>query len=170
MYFLADFSVIKPDFGLIFWTTVIFGLFWFFIGKFAFRPIAEALKSREDDIQNALDEAARVKEEMKNLQSQNEQLLQEAREERAVMLKEAKDMKNNLISEAKTKAKEEASKIVEGAQREIENQKNIAIAEVKKEVGAMAIDIAEQVLKKNLNSDKEQVSFVNELVTKMSKN
>ncbi|MDG2449148.1 MAG: F0F1 ATP synthase subunit B [Saprospiraceae bacterium] len=170
MFLLADFSVIKPDFGLIFWTTIIFGLFWFLIGKMAFRPIAEALKSREDDIQGALDEAAKVKEEMKNLQSQNEQLLQEAREERAGMLKDAKDMKNKIVSDAKVKAKEEASKIVEGAQREIENQKNVAIAEVKKEVGAMAIDIAEKILQKNLSSDKDQVSFVKDLVGKMSNN
>lgn len=170
MYLLADFSVIKPDFGLIFWTTIIFGLFWFLIGRMAFRPIAEALKSREDDIQGALDEAAKVKEEMQNLQSQNEKLLQEAREERAVMLKEAKDMKNKIVNDAKVKAKEEANKIVEGAQREIENQKNAAIAEVKKEVGAMAIDIAEKILEKNLSDDKDQVSFVKDLVSKMSSN
>jgi len=57
LIFLADFSVIKPDFGLLLWTTVFFLLFWFVIGKFAFRPIANALKKREDDIQNALAEA-----------------------------------------------------------------------------------------------------------------
>ncbi len=57
MIFLADFSVIKPDFGLIFWTTIIFGLFWLLIGKYAFKPIANALKVREDEIQGSLDEA-----------------------------------------------------------------------------------------------------------------
>ncbi|MEE9373588.1 MAG: F0F1 ATP synthase subunit B [Saprospiraceae bacterium] len=170
MFFLADFSVIKPDVGLIFWTTLIFGLFWFFIGKYAFKPIAEALKSREEDIQSALDEAVKVKEEMKSLQSQNVKLLQEAREERAAMLKDAKDMKNKIVNDSKIKAKEEASKIVAGAQKEIENQKNAAIAEVKKEVGTMAVDIAEKILRKNLSNDQDQMSFVRDLVGKMSKN
>ena len=170
MFFLADFSVIKPDFGLIFWTTVIFGLFWFLIGKFSFRPIAEALKAREHDIQSALDEAKRARAEMENLQAKNEELIQEAREERAKLLSEAKDTKNNIIKEAREKAKEEASKIVEGAQREIENQKNAAMAEVKSEVGAMAIEIAEKVLRNSLSSDQAQQSLVKDLVDQMSKN
>ena len=62
MIFLADFSVIKPDFGLLFWTTVIFALFWFIIGKYAFRPMATALKKRGQDIQDSLDEAKRARE------------------------------------------------------------------------------------------------------------
>lgn len=170
MTLLVDFSPIKPDLGLILWTTIIFGLFWGLIGKFAFRPIAEALKTRKNDIQSALDEAKKAHEEMQNLQAKNEQLLQEARGERTKLLNEAKETKNSIIKEAKTKAKEEASKIVESAQREIENQKNVAIEEVKKEVGTMAIDIAEQILKKNLSADSEQQSFVKELVTQMSRN
>lgn len=170
MYLLVDFSPIKPDFGLILWTSIIFILFWGILAKFAFTPIKEALKTRENDIQGALDMAQKAKEEMKNLQSQNEQLLQEAREERAAMLKEAKDMKNTIVNDAKVKAKEEASKIVEGAQREIENQKNVAIAEVKKEVGVMAVDIAEKILQKNLSNDQDQMSFVKDLVGKMSNN
>ena len=111
MFFLADFSVIKPDFGLIFWTTIIFGLFWFLIGKFSFRPIAEALKAREDDIQNSLDEAKRAKEEMESLQSKNEELLQQAREERAKLMAEAKETKNNIIKEAKATSRELSRKV-----------------------------------------------------------
>ena len=170
IFLLVDFNPIKPDAGLIIWTTIIFLLFWGLVGKFAFKPITEALKTRENDIQSALDEAKQAKEEMKSMKSENEKLLQQAREERAIMLKEAKDMKNNIVGEAKNQAKDEASKIVAGAQREIENQKNAAIAEVKKEVGAMAIDIAEKILVKNLSSDKDQVTFVEDLVIKMSKN
>ena len=68
--FLADFSVIKPDFGLFFWSCLIFVLFWTLIGRFAFRPIAEALKKREDDIQGALDEAVKTREEMAKMKAQ----------------------------------------------------------------------------------------------------
>ncbi len=164
MFFLADFTPIRPDFGLLFWTTIIFGLFWFLIGKFSFRPIASALKKRETDIQSALDEAKRAQEEMSNLKSENQKLLAQAREERANILKEAKDASNSLISEARTKAKSEAQKIVISAQQEIENQKKKALAEVKNEVGTMAIDIAEKVLRKQLSGDDEQKSYVEELV------
>ena len=168
--FLVDFNPIKPDAGLIIWTTIIFLLFWGLIGRFAFRPIAEALKIRSNDIQNALDEAKKAKEEMANLQAQNEQLLQKAREERAEMLKEAKETKNKIIAEAKEKAKADANKIVSDARQEIENQKKSALAEVKSEAGLIALNIAEQVIRKELKGDQEQVAFVNQLVSEINKN
>lgn len=164
MIFLAGFDVIKPDFGLLFWTTIIFLLFWLLIGKFAFRPIATALKKREDDIQSSLDEAKRTRQEMANLKAENEELLAKAREERAMILKEAKDVRDRIINEAKDKAKEEAKRIVTSAKEQIEHQKMAAIIEIKNEVGKMAIDIAEKVIRKELQNDKAQEAYVNGLV------
>lgn len=164
MFYLVDFSVIKPDLGLILWTTVIFLLFWFLIGKLAFKPIAQALKKRESDIQSALDEASKARAEMQNLNAENERLLSEARTERALLMKEATDTKNEIIADAKEKAKVEAKRLLENAKIEIDNQKNAAITEVKNKVGMMALDIAEKVLKKELKGDKDQESFVSQLV------
>ena len=80
------------------------------------------------------------------------------------MLQEAKDIKGQIIAEAKEKAKEEANKIVSNAMTDIENQKKIAITEVKNELGALAISIAEKVIKKELKGNAEQEAFVNTLV------
>lgn len=162
--FLADFSPIKPDPGLILWTSVIFLLVWFLLGKLAFRPIQEALKKRERDIQASFDEARKAREEMANLKAENEQLLNLAREERAKMIREATLVKENIIKEAKDKAKEEAKKIVSAAKQEIEHQKMAAITEIKNQVGTMALDIAEKLLKKELKGDAQQEQFVNTLV------
>ncbi len=164
IFALADFDVIKPDFGLLFWTVVVFLLFWLLIGKFAFKPIAEALRKRETDIQDALDAADRAKAEMANLQAENDRLLAEAREEKVKILKEAKDTSTRMVNEAKDKAKEEAGKILEGARLEITNQKNAAMQEVQNEVGLMALQIAEKVLKKELAGSPEQQQYVNKLV------
>jgi F-type H+-transporting ATPase subunit b len=167
---LMDFNPIKPGFGLLLWTTVIFGLFWLIVGKMAFKPIAEALKKRSNDIQDSLDEAKRAKEEMATMQAENEQLLAKAREERALILKEAKDVKNEIINEAKTKAREEAKKIVTSAKHEIESQKKAAITEVKNQVGMMALDIAEKVIRKELKENKDQQGFVEALVNEIKLN
>ncbi|MCI5082102.1 MAG: F0F1 ATP synthase subunit B [Saprospiraceae bacterium] len=168
--FLADFSVIRPDPGLILWTTVVFLLVWIILGRMAFRPIQNALKQREDDIQSSLDEAKRAREEMANLKAENEQLLIEAREERAKILKEAKEAKETIIEEAKDKAKEEAQKIVASAKQEIENQKMAAVTEVKNQMGKMAIEIAEKVMRKDLAADSGQKDFVNRLVDEFKLN
>jgi F-type H+-transporting ATPase subunit b len=164
IFLLADFSVIKPDPGLIFWTSIIFIVLWTVLGRMAFKPIQNALTKRDNDIQEALDEAKKAREEMSNVQAENQKLLADAREERARMLKDAKETKDQMIKEAKDQARAEAQKIVTNAQQEIENQRKVAMAELKKEVGAMAIDIAEKVLRKQLAGNKEQEQFVNTLV------
>ncbi|MCF8246364.1 MAG: F0F1 ATP synthase subunit B [Saprospiraceae bacterium] len=170
MIFLIDFTPIKPDFGLIFWTTIIFLIFWLMIGKFAFRPIAAALKKRESDIQGSLDEAKRVRQEMQNLKSENEALLIQAREERAQILKEAKEAGNRLVDEAKGKAKVEAQKIVADAKEQIEHQKMAAITDLKNQLGAFSIQIAEKVIRRELSTNKEQEGFVNDLVKEIKLN
>lgn len=164
MIFLADFSVIKPEFGLFFWSCVIFALFWIIVGRFAFRPIAEALKKREDDIQGALDEAVRTRQEMARMQAENEALLAQAREERSRMLREAKETGDGIVKEAREGAKAEASKILEQAKLEIENQKKHAITEVKNQAGQLAIDITERLLKEELKDKESQKKLVNNLI------
>lgn len=164
MFYLADFNVIKPDFGLFFWSVVIFLLFWFIIGRLAFKPIAQALKKREDDIQGALDKAKEAKEEMAKLKSENEALLAEAREERSRMLREAKETKDAIIKEAKEGAKAEAGKILSNAMLEIDNQKKHAIDEVKNQAGLMAVSIAEQLIRQEFKDRNSQVKLAKTLV------
>ncbi len=170
MIFLAEFSVISPDFGLFFWTLAIFLIFFFLLSKFAFKPIAQALKDREDSIKDALASADRAKAEMANLKSENEALLAKAKEERALMLKEAKDNASNIVGEAKNAAKEEANKIMTNAKLEIDNMKQSAMTEVKNQVGLMALDIAEKVIRKELKGNTEQIAFVNTLAKEMNLN
>ena len=73
-------SLLTPDLGLIIWTTVVFLIFWLLVGKFAIKPIAKAIKDREQTITDALASAEKAKEDMQQLQSDNEALLKEARE------------------------------------------------------------------------------------------
>jgi F-type H+-transporting ATPase subunit b len=168
--FLADFSVIKPDPGLIVWTSIIFILLYFFLGRIAFRPIQEALKKRENDIQSSLDEAKRTREEMSKLKADNEALLKLAQEERTKILREAAETKEAIITEAKAKAKEEARKIVEEAKELIENQKMAAITEVKNQVGNLAIDLTERLMRAQLKGNAEQEQLAKRLMDEMKLN
>lgn len=170
MFSLVTFTPFQPTPGLAIWSLLIFLLFWYLMAKFAFKPIAQALAKRENDIQDAIDQAKKAREEMANMKSENEKLLAQAREERAKILQEAKDIKNQMITEAKDKAKEEASKIVSNAMNDIENQKKAAIAEVKNELGNIALSIAEKVIRKELKGNAEQESYVNTLVKEINLN
>jgi F-type H+-transporting ATPase subunit b len=164
MITLLNFTPFLPSPGLAIWSLLIFLLFWFLMSKVAFKPIANALEQRENDIQGALDSAKKAKEEMSSLKAENDKILAEAREEKSKILQEAKDIKNQTIAEARDKAKEEANKIIASAKLEIENQKKAAIADIKSQVGSMAVDIAEKLVKKELASNPDHTAYVKKLV------
>ena len=156
---LGEFSV-----GLFFWQTVLFILLVLLLKKFAWKPILNAVNEREQGIKDALDSAQKAKEEMANLQADNEKLLKEARAERDAMLKEARDIKKKMISDAKDEAKVEADKMVAQAQAAIESEKKAAIADLKNQVATLSINIAEKVVKQNLATDDKQQELVKSLL------
>ena len=100
--FLELNPLVKPDLGLVIWMTLTFFIVLFVLAKYAWKPILKAVKTREDNIDNAISQAAKVQAEMAQLKNDNEALLTKAREERATMLKEAKDIKDKMISDAKS--------------------------------------------------------------------
>ena len=161
-------SLLTPDLGLVFWTTIVFLVFWLLVGKFAIKPITKAIKDREHSIADALSSAEKAKQEVQELQQSNVSLLKEAREESAKILKEAKEIKESVIAEAHSKAKDEAAKIVASAKVEIDAQKKAALAEVKNEVSKLSLEIAQKVLGRELDATKDQQSYINSLVDKMN--
>lgn len=170
MLFLAVEFPITPEVGIFFWTTIIFLAVWFFLGRFAFKPIQDALKKRENDIQIALDEAKKARQEMANLKSENQALLAKAQEERALILKEAKEAKDSIIATANERAKLEYKEMMDKAKEDIQNQKMAAITDLKNQVGQMSIEIAEKLLQRELSTKKDQEQFVVSLVDKIKLN
>ncbi|MCU0429617.1 MAG: F0F1 ATP synthase subunit B [Cytophagaceae bacterium] len=157
-------NLVTPEFGLLFWQILIFGIVLFLLSKFAWKPIVTALEERENTIADALGAAEKAKEEMKNLQASNEKLLQEARLERDKILKEAQVTASGLISEAKDKASAEANRLVDNARVAIQSEKAAALAEVKNTAASLALEIAEKVIRKNLSSDGAQKTLVDEFI------
>ena len=149
-------DLITPDLGLVFWTGLTFIILMFILTKFIWKPIMAAVNKRENNIQEALDMAKKTKAEMEKLQTQNANLLKEARIERDEMIKEAKITSDGMIDSAKNKAKEEADKIVENARISIEAEKNAAVAELKNQVATIALEIAEKIIRQELSSDEKQ--------------
>ena len=150
--------------SLIFWTTIIFVVFFFLLKKFAWKPILGAVKSREESINNALESAEKAKLEMQNLQADNENLLKEARAERETMLKEARDMKNKMIDDAKAEAQTQANSMIAQAQAAIESEKKAAMAELKSHVAGLSLDIAEKVVRQELANKDKQLALVDSLL------
>lgn len=128
--------------------------------KFAWKPILNSLEERESGIEDALAAAENARKEMQNLTADNERLAKEARAERDAMMKEARDIRDKMIAEAKEDAKEVTTNLIETAQASIQQEKQAALAEIKKNVAELSIGIAESVIKKELSNKKDQLELV----------
>jgi F-type H+-transporting ATPase subunit b len=126
------------------------------LSRYAWKPILNSLKERETSIQNALDTAEKARLEMAKLQSDNEKLLKEAREERDKILKEAREVSNRLKDDAQADARKAADKIIEDARAAIQIEKQAALKEVRTQVALFSLEVAEKLMKKNLSNDKAQ--------------
>src|SRR5438309_9140903 len=100
--------------------------------------------------------AEAAKEEMSRLTSENDQLLKQARIERDLILREAKLVKDQIINDAKASAQTEGARMIEQARLEINNQKALAIADVKNQVATLSIEIAEKILRKQFEDQRKQ--------------
>ncbi|WP_256001987.1 MULTISPECIES: F0F1 ATP synthase subunit B [Pedobacter] len=157
-------ELLIPEIGLVILQTIAFLILMFLLAKFAWKPVLAAIKEREQSIDEALNKAELAKQEMARLTAQNEELMKEARDERDRILKEAKLLKDNIVQEAKTQAQQEGSKLIEKAKIEIENQKKAALAELKSQVSSLSLDIAERVLRNQLDDKAKQQELVSSLL------
>ena len=163
-------ELIKPEIGLIFWMSLSFLVVLFILGKFAWPMILKALKEREESIANALNSARKAKEEMAALNADNEKLIMQARAERDLLLKEARDSRDSIVAEARTKAQTEANKIMAQTRETINTEKMAALTELKIQVAAMSIEIAEKILRHELSNDEKQKSLMENLIKDISLN
>ena len=142
----------------------------FILAKYAWKPILKMIKDREKSIEDALQSAENAKAEMNNLKSENEKILQAARNERDAMIKEAREIREQMISEAKGKAKAEGEKMLTSAREAIQNEKMAAITELKNQVAQLSIDIAEKILARELSSENKQKELIGDMLKSVKLN
>ncbi len=162
--------LVTPDIGTIFWMLLMFIILLIILKKFAWKPILNALRNREESIEESLRTADRVKKEMEKLQADNEKIMAEARKERDRMMKETKKTSEEFLNEAKNKASEESKKIIQSARVQIENEKDAAIADIRIQVAELSVDIAEKILQEKLKDDKAQQELMEKLLKDVKMN
>lgn len=145
--------LISPGIGTFLWMLVSFGILAFILMKWGWPMILDALHKREEAITASLNEAAKAREEMKNLVAHNEELLRQAKIERDEMLRNARLTSEQIVEDARAKATEEANRIVDTARENINYEKLRAMHELKNQVANLSIEIAEKLIRAEL-SDK----------------
>lgn len=154
-------ELVTPALGLIFWTTVVFVLLLLLLKKFAWKPILSAVEERNSLINDSLQAAEKARDEMSELNSNNEKIIAQAKLDRDSLLKEAREMKSQIISQAKDQAAIEAEKLVNSAKEQISNEKMRALTELKNHVADLSIEMAEKVLSNELSDALRQKELIN---------
>ena len=156
--------------GLFIIQSVVFIILLLVLRKFAWKPIMDALNEREGTIVDSLNQAKLARQEVQNLKAENENIIREAKIERDNILKEAKEIKERIVGDAKNVARTEADKIIEQARQSIQAEKTAAMADIKNQIGALSVTIAESILKQKLDNDGAQNALVENILNKSNLN
>ena len=162
-------SLITPDFGLLFWMTVIFAVVFFILAKFGFPVITGMVEKRSDRIEESLRKADEAEKAIAEMQERREQIISEAKAEEAKILKEASATSDSIVAKAKDKAREEAEKVLEQARIEIAAEKESALRDIRRLVARLSVDVAEKVLRTDLSEDEKQGAYLDRLIDEVQR-
>lgn len=163
-------GLVTPGLGLLIWMSIAFLIVVFLLKKFAWKPILTSLSEREHKIDDALRAAERAEQRMKEIESQNQNLLAEAAKEREAILKAAREYAEKYKADEMAKVSEQGAKMLEEARQTIHNEKMRAVTDIKNEVGKLSIEIAEKLLRENLNTEAKQNENIQRLLNDVSIN
>ena len=161
-------DLLIPDSGLLFWMTLVFLIVLCILWKFGFPVITNMVKERKAFIDDSLRKAHEANERLANIQKEGESILQEAREKQAQILKEAAEARDAIVEKAQDKARQEGARLLDDARAAIEQEKKAAIADIRKQVATLSVEIAEKVLRQNLRDDKAQMDLIDRMLDDVS--
>ena len=163
-----DNPLVQLDPGLYVWTILTFLLLFFLLTKFAWKPLLKALAEREEKIRSSLEKADEAQQKLERLGAEGEEIIGKARAEAQSIVSDGKKASEKVRGEIETKAKEKANTIGAQAEKQITAEKEKAISDIRSEVAALSIQIAEKLIRKNL-SQKDNMALINESLDKARK-
>ena len=140
------------------------------LAKYGFPVITGMVEERKNYIDDSLKKAHEAQERLANIAQEGESILQEARAKQAQILKEAAETRDAIVEKAQEKARQESARLISDAKDEIEQQKKAAIADIRKQVAALSVEVAEKVLRQNLQGDKAQMELIDRMLDDVSAN
>lgn len=163
-------ELFTPEFGLIFWMFVAFGILFLILWKWAWPVILKSVDERADLIDKGVEYAQNAQQQLQGAKEEAEKYLAEARRQQADILREADKMKNQIIEQARTAASVEAQKVMDNAKEAIQQQQKEAEKQFRNQVSEFALEIAQKVVKQELADQSQQEKLVGKLLDEMESN
>ena len=161
-------DLLIPNSGLLFWMTLVFLIVAFIVIKFGFPVIINMVNERKEYIDESLRKAHDANEKLSNIQKEGESVMQQAREQQALLLKEATATRDTIVGKAQDKAHEESARIIAEAKLEIAAEKQNAFKDIRGQVAELSVKVAEKILRDQLSSDEKQMELIGKLLDNVS--
>ena len=160
-------ELFTPEFGLVFWMFIAFACLYFILAKYAWPFIIKSMEERANLIDKGVAYAQEAKSKLDNAKAEADNLIAEARQQQADILREASKLRNQIIEDAKGEAAVEAKKVSQAAQLSIEQARKESEKQLKMEMGEIALQIAEKVIRKNVSSETAQRELVDKYLSEV---
>ena len=145
--------LVQPDPGLFIWTILTFLVLVTLLARFAWRPLLQALDSRQELIRKSLDDAQQARQELERLQHESAQIIRQARVDAEAVVAQSRSDAARLREEMKQKAKAEADGIIRNAERQIQLETQRALQQIRHEAVDLSVMIASKILRRNLTKE-----------------
>ena len=162
-------DLFTPDAGLLFWMLLSFGVVFFVLAKWGFPVITRMVDDRKRYIDESLEAAREANEKLAHIKTESEAILKEAREEQAKILKEATLTRDRIIEEAREKARLEGQRLFEETRIQLNNEKEAAMRDIRRQTAEIAIGVAEKIMRNNLTTERQHMDLVERLVEEVEK-
>ena len=157
-------SLLLPDSGLLFWMFLSFGIVFVVLAKYGFPIIVKMVEGRKTYIDQSLEVAREANAQLSKLKEQGEALVVAANKEQGRNLKEAMQERDKIIHEARKQAEAAAQKELDEVKKQIQIEKDEAIRDIRRQVAILSVDIAEKVIRKNLDDKREQMEMIDRML------
>ena len=161
-------DLLIPNSGLLFWMTLVFLIVAVIVIKFGFPVIINMVNERKEYIDDSLRKAKEANQKVSNIQKEGESVMQQAREQQALLLKEATATRDAIVGKAQDKAHEESARIIAEAKTEIEAEKQNAFNDIRGQVAELSVKVAEQILRGQLADNDKQMELIGKLLDNVS--
>ena len=145
--------LVQPDPGLFIWTILTFLVLVTLLAKFAWRPLLQALDSRQELIRKSLDDALQARQELERLHHESAQIIRQARIDAEAVVAQSRSDAARLREEMRQKAKAEADGIVRNAERQIQMETQRALQQIRHEAVDLSVMIASKILQRNITRE-----------------
>lgn len=162
-------AFLQFDTGLVIWTLINFSIFAIIIGKFGWKPMRNAISSREQSIHDAIASAEMANAEAARILAESKERIAGAQQEMMAIVREGKTQAEAMVRKAGEDAEAVKQQKLSESQREIERQKDEAIKQLRAEVATLVVDATEKLLGRNLQGD-DHKRIVEGYVNELSKN